>query len=229
MSKNEKRIIFVAAIILVVFSVIAFVAPFTKTAVFWISYIFGVIAILLQLLAVRVAFKKGSSVKSKFYGFPIIRISLAYMVVQVLLSIVFMIIATIAPTWVPVIAYVLILASGLIGFVAADATRDEIERQDTVLKADTGCIQNLRSIVYALPARIDDAECVKALKALADEFRYSDPVSSDATKNADDELAVLVNELQKAVVDANVENIKTLCRNTSVALGERNRVCKVSK
>ena len=49
MTKNLVRFYISAAAVLAAFCVIAFVVPFAKTAVFWLSLVFGVIAIAVQL------------------------------------------------------------------------------------------------------------------------------------------------------------------------------------
>lgn len=49
MTKNLVRFYISAAAVLAAFCVIAFVVPFAKTAVFWLSLVFGVIAIVVQL------------------------------------------------------------------------------------------------------------------------------------------------------------------------------------
>ena len=67
MGKNEIRGYFVDVILLIVFSVIAFVAPFAKTGVFWMAYLFVVIAIASQIYVFQISFDQGEDVKSKFY------------------------------------------------------------------------------------------------------------------------------------------------------------------
>ena len=67
MGKNEIRGYIVDAILLIVFSVIAFAAPFAKTGVFWMAYLFGVIAIAYQIYVFKISFDQGEDVKSKFY------------------------------------------------------------------------------------------------------------------------------------------------------------------
>lgn len=229
MTKNEKRVIAVDAIILVVFLVISFVAPFKMNGVFWLSVILGVISIAAQLYILKSAFGQGEGPMSKFYGFPIAKIGFVYMVAQLILSLVFMAIGSFCPTWIPVIVFVVILGAACIGFIAADATRDEIECQDAVLKTNTECMQTLRSIVYPLAGQVSDQDCVKALQELADEFRYSDPVSGESIKDIEKELTALVEKLQKAVVDDDKNSIEELCRKTNVVLTERNRMCKLKK
>lgn len=39
----------ILVVILVVFSVVAFIAPFERTSIFWASYIFGVISVAFQI------------------------------------------------------------------------------------------------------------------------------------------------------------------------------------
>lgn len=229
MTKNEKRVCVVLAIILVVFAVISLAVPFVKGGVFWLSFVFGIIAIAVQLYVLKTAFGKDESPISKFYGFPIAKIGFVYMVAQLLLSLVFMAIGFMCPIWIPVIVYVALLGGASIGFIAADVTRDEIERQDVVLKADTECMQTLRSIVYPLSGQIEDAECSELLKKMAEEFKYSDPVSSDSIKDIEKELTTLVEELQKAVVDGDIEAIRLFSHKISVTLTERNRLCKLNK
>ena len=74
LSKNAVRILLFAGISLVCFNVIAFVIPLEKNGTFWVSYVFGMLAILLQLVVMKVAFRDGESVRSRFYGFPVARL-----------------------------------------------------------------------------------------------------------------------------------------------------------
>ena len=87
----------------------------------------------------------------------------------------------------------------------------------------------LRSIVYPLANQCPDPNAKKALAQLADEFRYSDPVSSEALKPVENDLQVLVSELQNAVGSGNITQITSLCGKISTVLTERNRLCKLNK
>ena len=157
MSKAKVRVIAVIAVLLVVFSVIVFVLPFKKNSVFWLSYLFGILAIAVQLYILKVSFGKEKSVKSKFYGFPIAQMGIVYLAVQIAASILFICLASIVPIQIPVILYVILLAAVVLGFVATDAVRDEIERQDKRLAKNVSCMQELRSKAASLPALCEDA------------------------------------------------------------------------
>ena len=151
------------------------------------------------------------------------------MCIQTVLSIVFMSLASIIPIWIPVIAYAMILAAGSIGFISADAMRDEIERQDIKQEIDTSCIITLRSIVYSLPSKVNENETCKRLQDLADDFKYSDPVSSEAIKGIESELEQAVGELQNVVLTGEKEIIYNFVDKVSSLLHERNRLCKLNK
>ena len=227
MKKTNNRFLIVLAAIFAAFCVISFAVPFVKNGVFWMAFVFGVIAIAVQLYAFPKAFS-GESAKSKFYGFPIARLTVGYLAVQLALSIVFMAIAKVAPLWVELVACTVILLVTLVGFVSAESMRDEIESQDKKLKTNVSAMRAMQSRVKNLAISCP-ADVKSALDKLADEFRYSDPVSSDAVEDVERELSAGIDELQKAVVDADNAAIAELCRKLTLTLAERNRLCMLNK
>lgn len=229
MTKNQKRSIVLIIVIFTVFSAVAFALPFQKNDLFWVAYVFGVIAIAAQFYVLRSAFYKAQNIRSRFYGFPIAKVGAIYMTVQLVLSIIFMALAAIAPVWIAILLFVIVFAAGIIGFIGVDSMRDEIERQDAKLMADTSCMTTLRSLVYPLAGRCKSEEAKKAVSALADEFRYSDPVSSEATGTIEAELENAVAGLQAAVSDGDETRIMDVSKGVSELLAERNRICKLSK
>lgn len=229
MGKNEIRGYIVDAILLIVFSVIAFAAPFAKTGVFWMAYLFGVIAIAYQIYVFKISFDQGGDVKSKFYGFPIARVGVIYLAVQLVISLIEMCLAAIVPMWVSVIINVLPIAFALIGCIAAEVMRDEIVRQDIKIKTDVGNMRALQSQTASFVGMCQDADVKKQLQDLADEFKYSDPVSSEATKEMETELKFLVNEIQRALVDGDMKSVEGFLVRVKASLAERNRVCKFGK
>jgi signal transduction histidine kinase len=229
MTKNQKRILAVIAIVFVAFTVIAFALPFNKNEIFWLSYIFAIISIFAQIYVLKVAFDGAYSAKSKVYGFPIAQIGVIYMCVQLVSSIIFMTQYSVAPIWLAVVIYVLLLALACIGFISTDLVRDEVVRQEVKLETNVSCMTTLRSIVYPLADMCSDMKAKKALHDLADEFRYSDPVSSEALKDIESELENQVGELQSAVTEGNVEYIILFSKKIKTTLTERNRLCKLGK
>lgn len=74
MKKNISKGYFILGILFILVSVIAFAVPAAKTAAFWISYGFAVIAFAAQLIIWKAALGRSESLKSKFLGFPVVHI-----------------------------------------------------------------------------------------------------------------------------------------------------------
>ena len=228
MSKNKLRFYVAIAIIFVVLTVIAFALPLAKTATFWISYIFAVIALAVQIYAYPKAFE-GESVKSKFYGFPIARITTIYLIAQLVLSLICMLAGKWVPVWIPLILSVVMLGAAAVGFIAAEGMRDEVERQDVEHKANVGTMRALQSKAVFITNKCEDAATKKALDAFAEALRFSDPVSSDALADIEENLTGLVEELGNAVLDKDYSAAQSLCTKASTILADRNRMCKLNK
>ena len=100
MNKNTIRGMLGMAVLLVLYILVAFLIPFVHTAVFWVSFVFTLIAFAVVGASIYIAFIKNPDAKSKFYGFPIAKIGVIYGAVQLLAGILFMALAAIVPAWV---------------------------------------------------------------------------------------------------------------------------------
>lgn len=229
MSKGTKRLVLLTVIILIAFAVISFVIPVPKNAVYWAAVGFMILAILVMAYVIKTAFGDGPSARSRFYGFPIAKVGASYLIVQMVVSIIFMLCAKWISVWPVVITSLILFVIAAVGVMTTESVRDEIVRQDNKLQADTSCMSTLRSIVYPLPSQCNDPGVSDALKKLADEFRYSDPVSSESLGPVEQELEGLVEKLQMAVSSGNKDETLRLCNETSRVLAERNRLCKLNK
>ncbi len=225
MKKDTVRAIAVAIIILVIYHLIAFLIPFAHIAAFWISYGFTLAAFAVVAASIYIAFIKNPDAKSRFYGFPIARIGVLYGGAQLIVSVIVMALGQWFPWWIAVLAYAIGLGAAAIGLISAEVVVEEIQTQDVKLKKDVSLMRCLQSKVSQMAAQSESAE----IKALADEFRYSDPVTNDAVAEAEADLTALVDELQTAYVDGDNEAMAQLCRKASALLAERNRICKLNK
>lgn len=229
MDKNLIRGIAIFAVVLLAYHLIVFLVPFSDGAIFWISYLFTLLGLDLSAITCFVAFKRGSSAKSRFYGFPIIRLGVLYGIFQLIAGLVGMALGAILPLWIPIVVYVIGFAAAVIGLIATDTVRDSIEDQDVQHKKAISVIRSLQSKVNQLPMMCENENAMKAVQDLAEELRYSDPVSSPAIAQAETQLVLTVEELQKAVDGGDAVMIVAACKKTSRVLAERNRLCKLNK
>ena len=225
MKKDTVRGFVVAFVVLAVYHLIAFLVPFAHKAVFWISYGFTLAAFVVVAASIYIAFIKKPDAKSRFYGFPIARIGVLYGIAQLIVSIAVMALAQWTPWWIVTIVYAIGLTAAVIGLFSVEAVVSEIQVQDAKLKRNVSMMRSLQSKVNQIAAQSENPN----VKALADEFRYSDPVSSETIADAEADLAAAVDELQSAYVDGDSEAVANLCRKASALLAERNRLCKLNK
>jgi len=229
MNKNTAKGIVVVAIALAVFSVMAFVIPFAHTRTFWVAYGFGMVAIAFQLCIFRLSALASGDARSRFYGFPIVRLGAYYLVGQLIVSVVGMALAKVLPMAAVLIVNVALLALAVVGCITVDTMRDEIARQDVKLQKNVANMRELQSLSAALVSQCADGALRAALSRIAEEFRFSDPVSSDSTLELEADMRSQLNDIQQALVDGDADGAKQLCGKLSANLAERNRVCSVSK
>ena len=123
----------------------------------------------------------------------------------------------------------LMLCAAVIGFISADAMRDEVERQDAVIKKEVKKMRSIQSKMISLASTCKGTDAESAVTALAEELRYSDIVSSESTEALENELNTQAQSIEQAIVDGDFDSVNALCRKMSITLAERNRVCKLEK
>lgn len=229
MTRNSQRGLLVLILIVLVFNLIAFVVPFEKTPMFWLGYAFGMISILFQAYIFKLSFFDDGDAKSRFFGFPIARVGVYYLVIQLIVSIMEMAIGVVFPFWAVLIVNVLILVLAVIGCITTDAMRDEIVRQDVQLKKDVSCMRNMQSLANALISQCPEGEIKKSIQTIVDELRFSDPVSSDATKEIEEELQNQIARIQQAMAEDDTVEVTALIKKFRERLLERNRICYINK
>ena len=231
MKKTQIRQIIIFAIALGCFVALSLLIPFPKTDAYWVGFAFGLFAICAQVFVLKIAFDKGEPLKSKFYGYPIARIGIIYMIAQLIVSLACMSVgfAVEVPVWIPLIICILLLGVSALGLISADIMRDEVERQDVQLKKDVHTMRALQSQTAAIAGSCGNDTLKGALKELAEKFQFSDPVSSDALAAIEQDLAACVDQLQIAVLENDAHSTELLITKTTAALAERNRLCKLNK
>lgn len=230
MKKNFVRFAIVIAIVALVFNVIVFAIPFNKesNSIFWTSYVFGMIAIIAPLALSFYSFK-GKELKSKFYGIPVFKMGFIYMVVQLITSLIFIIINSFVcvPNWIVWILYVIILAICAIGFIGADAYRDHVESLEKKTEVKTSFIKGFIVDTQSLANRVTSEPNHSLLAEIADLVKYSDPVTSDALTEIEDEIERKFTLVKgKALND---EDITSDAKILITLINERNDRCKFNK
>ena len=225
MKKNFTRSAICLGVLLLLYILLAFLIPFPKTAVFWLSFGFTLVAFAVTGWALYTAFLKKPGSTSRFYGFPIARIGVIYGGGQLVCGLLFMALGKWIPTWLAVLVYAAMLGAAVIGLMGAETVVDTIQSQDQKMKQDVRFMRDLQSKVNQMAAQCSLPE----VKQFCENIRYSDPVSSEALAEIDLDLSAAVDNLQSAIVDGDNIAIRQLAQKADNILSERNRLCKLNK
>lgn len=222
MKKNSSKGYFILGILFILVGVIAFAVPTAKTAAFWISYAFTVVAFAAQIIIWNAALGRSESLKSKFLGFSVVHIGIVYLVVQIIALIIFLSIPTL-PIWSAVVACAVIAGISAVCMIASDVGRGEIDRVSAKVQEKTFYIRELQADVEMLEEQEQNPEIKISLTKLAEKIRYSDPMSNVALADLEDRIREKVTALRTA--DHKLEIIAEL----DLLLAERNRKAKILK
>ena len=229
MKKRIEYMVLIYAIVLIVEYVLFFVIPFPKTVTAWIEFAFNVVAIYGGCGISWYAFKN-ENIKSKVYGFPIFRVGLLYTIIQLILGWIITIIGIFVnvPMFIPIVVSVLILAVAAIGVIGTDNVRDIVTEQQNQTHESVKQMKTFQLDLRSIVDICTDKELKKRLEKLADDFRYSDPVSNDELSEIEHNLRCEVKNLG-ALVNSDSELAWKKADEVSVLLADRNRRCKELK
>ena len=232
LDKNTIKNLTIFAVVLVLYNVISFAIPFKHTPTFWGAYVFGTVAILLQIGIVLLAANGAETLRKKVYAFPVFRMGIIYLAVQLGVSLVFTVAANLIenfPGWIVYVISVIILGIFIILVLLTDTAKDEIIKIEEEEERQTVQVKTFRINIDSIMRRADDKELQKALEKLSDTAKYSDPVSCEELYALVSEITEKIGELGDLVRAGENDEAKTLTEQIIDLFEDRNAQCKVYK
>lgn len=233
MTKNFKRFCIITILILVLYNILIFVIPYPhkSNSIFWTSWTFGLLYICIQPIIYNFSITNAKTIKSKIYGFPIYWLAFITLIIQLLITLLFLILGTfiVVPYWILIILESILLVFTLTCFIANTTYKETIEELENINVVDTKFMDNLKLeakliLEYDIPTDIKNK-----LKVFEDEIKYSDPVSNDALKNIETDLytkfIIVKNKINGKDYDTLNDDIDKLI----LILKERNQMAKANK
>lgn len=229
--KRSWRMLVVLGILMIVFNVIVFAVPFPKTEIFWLSYVFTMVAFIVQWPISIFALNKEETVKSKFYGWPIMQVGLFYMLATLICTALFTILSTVllVPLWIQIICYVVLTAIAAIGLISADSVRNFVEQGDVKLTTQIYFMKRLYAEADALRKAAADDAIKRTLSKMADEIRYSDPVSRPDMESTEARLYEIFEVVRNGVAEKDKDKVLAASEQFHQQLVMRNSMCKAGK
>ena len=234
MTNNKKSSKFgmmalMAAIVFVTYNAVLFaVCGFSgHGAAFWISYAFMMVAFV--TLAVSGLALKSRTVQPKDWllGYPVLKHCGIYLILEFIASVIFIALDYIDCPWAIAFAVqMVLLAVHLVFIISCFMAKEMVENVEVKVNQKTSYISLLRVDVEMIAERSTDTEVKTAFGKLAEQLRYSDPMSNEALADLESRISNLV-EQAKIVTDKS--DLLRICNNVSLLITERNKKCKVLK
>ena len=231
MGTIKKKFVAIGAILFLMYNVVLFaIAGFSgHEAAFWISYAFVIVAFAMAALTAGYLGKSGRVLCDWLFGFPIIRHCVIYVTAATLISILFMILEYDVGWVLPTIIQVVLLGLYAVLMLTCFISKDAIEEVGQRAVKKTQYMALLRADAEMLFQKCSDPELKVKCKKLAEDIRFSDPMSVEALEYLERELQQTLMECGKAMDEGNYVLAGELCHKASLQLSERNMKCKILK
>jgi hypothetical protein len=226
-SRNKRLSLGMVFIILAVYNIIAFLLPLDRGGMFWTGYGFSMVAILLTAGVSFYALGR-DGLKSKVYGCPLLFLAWIYLIVQLIIGILEMVLVFI-PFQYGIVLNVILFGVCMIGLIATDITKEEVERIEEKVKGKVFYIKMLQDDIEGMSNQVADEITKLTLNDLAEAIRYSDPMTSPQLAAIENKIEAKVAVLSEAVDAMDLSKIKTTCDEIQQLFAERNRKCKTIK
>ena len=233
MSKGLKIYFAIMAIIAVMFSVLVFVIPFEKKcmATFIVSYIGVLVALAVQCYVGVLVFKKSTTLKSKVYGIPVIRVSIIYLILQLITSVALIIanVFVFVPIFIPVVVLVILTGLAAIGVLLTVGAKSIIEGIEKEEKQRTAFMNNFKVEVESLENKTSDEVFNKDIHKFVEKVKYSDPMSANELVDVENEISAKYSDLKESINSENLDDAKKQLAEINDLMDKRNRLCKLNK
>ncbi len=230
-SGKGKKLAMMLGICFVAYNVILFVICGFKdhTPVFWMSWIFMLVAFAALAVSGVLLGSQGMYLKDWLFGFPIVKHSTIYIIAELVVSTVFIIFEDYVKFgWAFAIQF-LFLSVYCIFVIAGFLSKETIDEVHNKVKDKTSFIKLLRADTEMLVTKCSDPELKGKLKTLAEEVRFSDPMSNEALFELEKEITLAVSECSELLDSNDLAKASEVCDKASLMLKERNKKCKALK
>lgn len=230
-SKKGKMVGAILAIIFVAYHVTLFaICGFAgHTSVFWVSWVFMLVAFAAITASCVILGQRGLFLRDWLFGFPIIKHSTVYVIAEFLVSCVFIIFEKSIRTGLAFGLQFLLLCVYGVCAVSCFLSKETIDDVHTKVSDKTRFIKLLAVDAKMLVEKCSDPETKEECRKLAEQIRYSDPMSSEALFELEKDLALTVSQCDKAIEAKDFVAAKEFCAKAMLQLSERNKKCKALK
>lgn len=229
--KNKSLFHIMWAIALVFFNVCVFViAGFTDhTAVFWLTYVFTLIAFAVVEGSTIILGRSGMHMRDWLFGYPIIRYCVIYSVAELVLAIVFFVLEEVVSWQLAFVVQFALVAFYSFMVISCIISKKTIDQVHNKVQKDTKTITLMRVDAEMLVSKCTDPDARKVFAAFSEKVRYSDPVSHEAVVYLENRLKAIIADAKAKLEAGLITEAMDLCNSADLLLEERNMKVKAMK
>ena len=226
--KNGLMVAIIYLVIFVVYNLVIFLVFKNLNAVFWISYVYMLVAYLIHIGCVF-SIAKNTNVKALFLGIPLGSFSIYFVLAELFTSFVFMIFKTHASVAVTVVVQAILLCIFVVIAIISIMTRDTVHNVDQKIKENVNFIKGINVDVEMLMRRCTNPDTMGALKKLSETIKYSDPMTNSIVATQEQMIMQYMAELRTVFDSGDMNLTKELCNKIELLFVERNKKLMISK
>ena len=191
-----------------------------------ISYFFVLLAFIGQLVCTKI-FLSQDSLRKTMYHYPLFYISLVGLAMTVVFAIAFCL--TNIPPVISLIIFLATLFYTVFRCLSAKTTANLVSAKEENLEIKTQYMKILRGDTESLVNKVSDSIIKKLVQIIADEVRFSDPVSIPELIDIESAMITKFGELKDASLNGDYDKVKIVSDELSSLIKDRNSRVKALK
>jgi len=195
-------------------------------AKFYVNILLVLLGLVVALVSVHLAEKRGDAAEQRFLGIPLLYSGAKYFLLLLIWAAVCLFFGF--TLWLQAVIGVLLLAAAPIELLKVGYAAQEVTKTGETVRENTAFVR-----VYRVKADQLVSVAVPAVKpyctAVAEEFRYADPVSDPSLFTLEEQIAARFETFSSAVRSGNEAAAKALSEKLIELLQERGKTCKLLK
>ena len=225
--KSKKTIIILSVLLLLTYSSIMLLIPFTHNACFWLGFGWVIASIVMGAVASCYVLK-GLDSQKPLYEIVTIKNTFTFVISIIVVSIIAAVVEVV-PVWLAIIVYLIITIAYIVLTYVTNLSKESVNQVGENVKFHTRELNILTVRVELFMKSADDIEVKKKLANIYELLRYSDPMGNDNTKQLEQEVLATFEEIKDCYERGNKESVYTLCSKLENLIDERNAICKIYK
>lgn len=229
--KNEKKYYVLAWVIVVAVTNFVFFLLSDKVlgpdkTNFWIIY-FTVMVSFIGQAACSLFYANKEKKEERFLLLPVVLISYIALLMTLFLALQALIFQFL-PDWFTIIVAIFVMLYYALAVIRTVSAADMIMAVENKVKDQTNVMRTLTARAKALED-MTTGELKSIVKAVYEDFRYSDPISKENVLRLDEEIMNVYEAIVLAVKSNEIEIARKEVENIHSLIKERNELCKLSK